>query len=120
LAIATIGASAKSKSSNLATKGQPEEQIRAPFEHLLAQVAELCQFPQGSVTGVGESSVGALKTRPDYAVSAHNALVGFVKLKAPGKGANPRKFKDPHDKAQWEKLHSLPNFIYTDGNAFSL
>jgi hypothetical protein len=41
-------------------------------------------------------------------------------LKAPGKGADPRKFKDPHDKDQWEKLRSLPNLIYTDGNAFSL
>ncbi|MCX6619500.1 MAG: N-6 DNA methylase, partial [Acidobacteria bacterium] len=28
--------------------------------------------------------------------------------------------KEPHDKAQWEKLRSLPNLIYTDGNAFSL
>jgi hypothetical protein len=46
--------------------------------------------------------------------------VGFVELKAPGKGADPRKFKDPHDKAQWEKLRSLPNLIYSDGNAFSL
>src|ERR1019366_1143151 len=44
----------------------------------------------------------------------------FIELKAPGKGADPRKFKDPHDKAQWEKLHSLPNLIYADGNAFSL
>src|SRR5205823_1542109 len=40
-------------------------------------------------------------------------------LKAPGKGADPRKFKDPHDKAQWERLRSLPNLIYTDGNEFS-
>jgi hypothetical protein len=46
--------------------------------------------------------------------------VGFIELKAPGKGADPRKFKDPHDQAQWEKLHSLPNLLYTDGNAFSL
>jgi hypothetical protein len=61
-----------------------------------------------------------LKTRPDYAITVHNALVGFVELKAPGKGADPRKFKDPHDKEQWDKLRSLPNLIYTDGNAFSL
>ena len=46
-------------------------------------------------------------------------LVGFVEVKAPGKGADPRRFKG-HDKEQWEKLHSLPNLIYTDGNAFSL
>lgn len=119
-AVAAFGAKAKSKFSNPAAKGQPEDQIRAPFEHLLTQVADLCQFPQGSVAAVGESSVSDLKTRPDYAVSAHNALVGFIELKAPGKGADPRKFRELHDKAQWEKLHSLPNLIYSDGNAFSL
>jgi len=43
-----------------------------------------------------------------------------VELKAPGKGANPPRFRDQHDKAQWEKLRSLPNVLYTDGNAFSL
>jgi len=119
-AIAAFGAQAKIKLSNPAAKGQPEDQIRAPFEHLLGQVAEICQFPQGSMAAVGESSVSDLKTRPDYAVTVHNALVGFIELKAPGKGADPRKFKDPHDKAQWERLRSLPNIIYTDGNAFSL
>jgi hypothetical protein len=119
-AIATFGGKAKAKLSNPAAKGQPEDQIRAPFEYLLGQLAQLCKFSEGSVTAIGESSVSDLEIRPDYAVSVHNALVGFIELKAPGKGADPRKFKDPHDKAQWEKLSSLPNLIYTDGNAFSL
>jgi hypothetical protein len=119
-AIASFGAKVKAKLNNVAAKGQPEDQIRAPFEHLLGDLAQLCQFPQSSVTAVGESLVSDLGTRPDYAVSVHDALVGFIELKAPGKGADPRKFKDPHDKAQWEKLRSLPNLIYTDGNAFSL
>jgi Type ISP C-terminal specificity domain/N-6 DNA Methylase len=119
-ALATFGAKAKSKLSNVAATGQPEDQIRAPFEQLLSELGELCQFPQGTVAAVGESSVSDLKTRPDYAVSAHNALVGFIELKAPGKGADPRKFKDPHDKDQWEKLRALPNLMYSDGNAFSL
>ena len=61
-----------------------------------------------------------LKTRPDYAVTVHTALVGFVELKAPGKGGDPRKFREQHDRAQWGKLRSLPNVLYTDGNAFSL
>ena len=60
---------------------------------------------------VGESSVASLKTRPDYAVTVSNSLIGFVELKAPGKGADPRKFKDPHDKAQWERLRPLPNLL---------
>jgi hypothetical protein len=119
-AIATFGAKSKEKLANPAATGQPEDQLRAPFEHLLVDLAELSNLPKAAVTAVGESSVSDLKTRPDYAVIVRNALVGFVELKAPGKGADPRKFKDPHDKAQWDKLRSLPNLIYTDGNAFSL
>lgn len=41
-------------------------------------------------------------------------------MKAPGKGADPRRFREEHDRAQWAKLRSLPNLLYTDGNAFSL
>src|ERR1022692_1518357 len=119
-AIAAFGARAKEKLSNPAAAGQPEDQLRAPFEHLLADLAELARLPKSAVAAVGESSIGDLKTRPDYAITVNNALVGFVELKAPGKGADPRKFKDPHDKGQWERLRSLPNLIYTDGNAFSL
>ena len=119
-AIAAFGAKTKEKLSNPAAMGQPEDQLRAPFEHLLADLAELCHLTRAAVTAVGESSVRNLQTRPDYALTVRNALVGFVELKAPGKGADPRKFKDPHDKAQWSKLSSLPNLIYTDGNTFSL
>jgi len=118
--IAAFGTTAKQKLSNLAASGEPEDQLRAPFETLLADLAELSNIPRSKVAAVGESSLSDLKTRPDYAVTVHNTLVGFVELKAPGKGADPRKFKDPHDKAQWTKLHSLPNLLYTDGNAFSL
>jgi hypothetical protein len=119
-AIANFGAKAKEKLSNAAATGQPEDQLRAPFEHLLTDLAELSGLSKALIAAVGESSVSDLKTRPDYAITVGNALVGFVELKAPGKGADPRKFKDPHDKAQWEKLRSLPNLIYTDGNAFGL
>ncbi len=119
-AISGFGIAAKAKLANPAATGQPEDQIRAPFEQLLLDVATLSGFPSGSVVPVGESSVSDLKTRPDYAVTVQKSLVGFVELKAPGKGSDPRKFKDPHDKGQWERLCSLPNLLYTDGNGFSL
>lgn len=119
-AVASFGKRAKDKLSNPAVTGQPEDQLRAPLEQLLNDLAVICNFPGNSVIAVGESSLDELKTRPDYSVTVHNALVGFIELKAPGKGADPRKFKDPHDKEQWEKLRSLPNIIYTDGNSFSL
>src|SRR6185369_7685312 len=44
----------------------------------------------------------------------------FVELKAPGKGADPRKYKSAHDKSQWLRLQSLPNLVYSDGTEFSL
>ena len=110
-AVAEFGASAKRKLSNASATGQPEDQLRAPFENLLLDLAELAHIPRKKVTSVGETSLSDLKTRPDYSVTVHDALVGFVEIKAPGKGADPRKFRDPHDKAQWGKLRSLPNVL---------
>ena len=118
-AVSLFGERTKGKLANVGASGQPEDQLRSPFESLLQDMSALTALA-GAVEAVGESSVASLKTRPDYAVTVTNALVGFVELKAPGKGADPRKFKDPHDKDQWERLRSLPNLLYTDGNSFSL
>jgi hypothetical protein len=119
-AISEFGIAAKRKLSNPAAAGQPEDQLRAPFEQLIENVASICKFRSGAVVAVGESARKELKTRPDYSITVGKALVGFVELKAPGKGANPARFKDPHDKEQWERLCSLPNLLYCDGNSFSL
>ncbi|MGH7115227.1 MAG: hypothetical protein ACREE9_12105, partial [Stellaceae bacterium] len=53
-------------------------------------------------------------------MTKQNLLAGFIEVKAPGKGADPRRFADQHDKEQWQKLKLLPNLVYTDGNSFSL
>jgi Type ISP C-terminal specificity domain/N-6 DNA Methylase len=119
-AISEFGIAAKRKLSNPAATGQPEDQLRAPFEQLIENVASICKFRSGAVVAVGESARKELKTRPDYSITVDKALVGFVELKAPGKGANPARFKDPHDKEQWERLCSLPNLLYCDGNSFGL
>ena len=119
-AIATFGADAKAKLANLAATGEPEDQLRAPLERLVWDLAELCGLPRTTVAAVGESSVRELKIRPDYAITVRHALVGFIEVKAPGKGADPRRFRDRHDKEQWQKLQPLPNLIYTDGNEFTL
>jgi hypothetical protein len=118
-AISRFGSEARAKLGNVAASGEPEDQLRAPLEGLLADFADLCGFPANAVAAVGESALAALKTRPDYAITLRNALIGFLEIKAPGKGADPRKFRG-HDKEQWEKLQPLPNLLYTDGNHFSL
>jgi hypothetical protein len=93
-AISDFGKAVKSKIANPAASGQPEDQLRAPFEHLIEDVASICNFRSGSVVAVGEATQRDLKTRPDYSITVNKALVGFVELKAPGKGANPARFKD--------------------------
>jgi hypothetical protein len=73
-----------------------------------------------NVVLIGESSVQELKTRPDFAVTKQSLLIGFIEVKAPGKGADPRRFAEQHDREQWQKLKLLPNLVSTDGNSFSL
>lgn len=118
--VSKFGASASEKLSNPAVVGAPEDQLRAPFEMLLADMATLVGLQTGSVVAVGESTLADIKTRPDYAISVNLALTGFVELKAPGKGSDPRKFKVGHDRDQWERLRTVPNLVYSDGNSFSL
>jgi hypothetical protein len=120
VAVSNYGASVKPKLAGAAITGAPEDQLRAPLDAFLRDLAEVAGLPAGAVHLVGETTLANLKTRPDFAVTVHNALVGFIEVKAPGKGADPRQFDDAHDKEQWTKLKSLPNLVYTDGNAFSL
>src|SRR4051812_2203728 len=107
-AVSRYGADAKGKLANPSASGEPEDQLRAPLETLFADLTELCGLPRAAFTAVGETTIASLKTRPDFAITFRKVLVGFVEVKAPGKGADPRKYRG-HDKEQWEKLHSLPN-----------
>lgn len=119
-AVSAYGASVKSKLSNPAISGSPEDQLRGPLETFIKDLAAVEGLPAGNIHLVGEASLVDLKTRPDFAVTVSKALVGFIEVKAPSKGADPRRFDNEHDKDQWTKLKSLPNLIYTDGNSFSL
>lgn len=123
-AISEFGRDAKAKLTNPAITGQPEDQLGKPLENLFESLAQLTGKAANSLTLTGETSLAGMQTRPDFAaaigIGKAKALIGFIEVKAPGKGANPNKFKDAHDKAQWAKLKALPNLIYTDGNAFWL
>lgn len=119
-AVAEFGKESKKKLDSAAVSGSPEDQLRTPLEHLIRNIASLTGLPEDAVLLVGETALKDLQTRPDYAVRVYDTLVGFIEIKAPGKGADPRKFVNPHDQEQWRKLQTLPNLIYTDGNAFSL
>jgi hypothetical protein len=120
-AVSKFGAAAKATLDNPAITGQPEDQLRTPLVALVKDVGSLIGLAATDTELVGETSMAELMIRPDFAVTRKNALIGFIEVKAPGKGADPTKFTaKSHDRNQWEKLKALPNLIYTDGNAFSL
>lgn len=119
-AVSRFGQSVKAKLRSPSVQGEPEDQLRGPFERLLQDMAELIGLHRGKVVAVGETRLAAQHIRPDYAVTVRGALAGYAEIKAPGKGADPRRFKGEHDKTQWKRLQSLPNLLYTDGSEFSL
>ena len=120
IAVSAFGAAATATLSSPSISGDPEDQLRTPLVTLVKALAPLSGLAGHDTELVGETKLSDLKVRPDFAVTRKGVLIGFIEVKAPGKGADPSKFKGKHDKEQWEKLKALPNIIYTDGNAFSL
>ena len=95
--------------------GQPEEQLRGPFETLLSRVGETRGM---KVVSSGEASLPGVG-RPDFAVHRDGLLTGYAELKAPGRGARKQRFKG-RDLKQFERFSSLPNVLYTDGAEWAL
>lgn len=93
--------------------GEPEDQLRAPIEDLFTAVGRTLGL---DVVLVGETLLTDMAVKPDYTVFVDGTPVGYVEVKAPGKGADPTRFRIPHDRRQWQKLSPLPNLLYTDGN----
>lgn len=114
-AVSRFGKAATSKLR--AGGGQDEDQLRAPMERLFEEIAGALGV---SVVMVGEASLADLGVRPDYAVDVAGARVGYVELKAPGRGVPSTWTPNRHEKAQWEKLRLLPNVLYTDGVQWAL
>ena len=98
------------------TRGEREDQLRAPFENFMASVADALRL---NLVCTGETSLPDRLGRPDYAVHHNKLLSGYVELKAPGVGANVKRFKG-HNRDQWKRFSSIPNILYTDGNEWAL
>ena len=101
----------------------PEDHLKAPVKTLVTALAQSLRHNAHAATEVQvvtEVQVEGLGGRPDVGVAIGGLLVGYIELKAPGKGADPRKFKIGADRVQWEKFQNLPNLIYTDGNEWAL
>lgn len=114
-AFQNFSATVTSKMSQL-TAGEPEDQLRGPFEALIKEIASQQRI---SVECTGETPLPGRLGKPDYAIHARRLLAGYVELKAPGVGANVKRFKG-HNRDQWKRFSSIPNILYTDGNEWAL
>lgn len=94
----------------------PEDQLKGPVGTLVEGTGGRLGLAVVTVTEVQEKEIFG---RPDIGVTVSGLLTGHIELKAPGKGADPKKLKGT-DKAQWEKFRDLPNLLYTDGNEWAL
>jgi hypothetical protein len=98
------------------SSGEPEDQLKSPVDQLFAAYGKIISC---SIILKGESTLGSRLGRPDFAAHSDDLPVGYIELKAPGKGANPELFKG-HDREQWKRFQNVPNLIYTDGNEWAL
>lgn len=98
------------------TSGEPEDQLRAPFERLLTEGGTASGL---NIVAIGETLLSSGLGKPDYSVECAGLLCGHVELKAPGKGADPSRYTG-HDRRQWVRFKELPNVVYSDGQEFAL
>jgi N-6 DNA methylase len=114
-ALRTFASAVTAKMTQL-TAGEPEAQVRGPFENFLAGVAAALGW---NVVCTDETALPGRLGRPDYAVHLNQLLAGYVELKAPGVGANARRFRG-HNRDQFKRFSVIPNLLYTDGNEWAL
>ena len=116
LAAVRAFADAVAQKSAPALSASAEDQLRGPFEILLAAMA--AEFGL-NVTCTGEAALPNRLGRPDFAVASGGALAGYAGLKAPGTGAERRRFRG-HDREQFKRFAAIPNILYGDGNEWAL
>ena len=114
-ALQAFAAAVTEKTTQL-TAGEPEDQLRAPFETFMQSAAEALDW---NVVCTGETPLPDRLGRLDYAVHRNGLLVGYVEIKAPGVGANETHFTG-HNRQQFKRFSAIPNLLYTDGNQWAL
>ena len=114
-ALQAFAAAVTEKTTQL-TAGEPEDQLRAPFETFMQNAAEALDW---NVVCTGETPLPDRLGRPDYAVHRNGLLVGCVEIKAPGVGANGARFTG-RNRQQFKRFSAIPNLLYTDGKEWAL
>jgi hypothetical protein len=94
----------------------PEQALAPAFQRLLEALLPL--ISENELTVVAEFSTPGIG-RPDIALKrAGQPARAFIELKAPTKPGDPTRYRDPHDKQQFERFKSLP--VWAVSNFVSL
>ena len=109
-------ASAVTEKMTQITPGEPEEQLRKPFDDFISSAGSILDR---DVVPTGEMQLPNRLGKPDFGIHRDNLLAGYAELKAPGTGANTKQFKG-HNREQFKRFSSIPNILYTDGNEWAL
>jgi len=96
--------------------GEPEDQLKSPVDQLFTAYGKIISC---SIILKGESTLHSRLGRSDFAAHSDKLPIGYIELKASGKGANPELFKG-RDLEQWKRFQNVPNLIQTDGNEWAL
>jgi hypothetical protein len=102
--------------TNAPTSGEPEDQLRGPFEVFMREIGRVIGR---TVVCTGETRLAGRLGKPDYGIHATDTLAGYAELKAPGTGANPSRFTG-RNREQWTRFSAIPNLLYCDGNDWGL
>lgn len=98
------------------TAGEPEDQLRGPFENFMHDAASAFGW---NVVCTGETPLPDRLGRPDFAIHRDSLLAGYVELKAPGVGVSPQRFVG-RNRAQFDRFQAIPNLLYCDGDDWAL
>jgi len=100
-----------------ASGGGTEEKLKGPVSKLFRSAGMELGHDVNSAMEYRPPGVKGI--RADIGVEVERAAIGFIELKALGKGAEPSLYKG-HDKQQWGISRSLSNVVYTDGREWKL
>jgi len=97
----------------------PETALAPAFQQLLDGLIPLLPVAQGLTVMPEYRNPGV--GRPDIALIRQGAPPrAFVELKSPGKTADPSRFRDAHDKRQFERFKELPSWAICNFAEFRL
>ncbi len=94
---------------------EPEAQLTGPVAELLTQVAD--EAGLGRFGFLRETQLAGV--RPDFGILIDERFAGWLELKAPGTGTDPRTWSG-RNAQQWIRLAELDNLLLCDGEHLQL